>query len=112
MAPLSYRLVLATGFCVAAAGCATGSGLTDGSTQPRKSYVLPVVEIVGFQAGLNLVDRQLFDDGTFDVTLASIRRNLRGPWVVDQDAFEVNQFLHPYQGSIYHTSARASGLTY
>jgi len=112
MAPWSYRLVLATGFCVAAAGCATGSALTDGSTQPRKSYILPVVEIVGFQAGLNLVDRQLVDDGTFDVTMASIRRNLRGPWVVDQDAFEVNQFLHPYQGSIYHTSARASGLTY
>jgi hypothetical protein len=81
--------------------------------EPRRSFVLPAVEIVGFQIGLNRVDRRLFpEDGVFDVTAESIRRNLRGPWVVDQDAFEVNQFLHPYQGAVYHTIARSTGHSY
>ena len=46
------------------------------------------------------------------MTPASIRRNLRGPWVVDDDPFEINQFLHPYQGAMYHGIARSNGLSY
>jgi len=51
---------------------------------------------------------------TFDVSSATIRRNLKGPWVVDNDPFSVNQFLHlhPYHGSIYHTTARSAALGY
>lgn len=112
MRSASGRLLVASAMLVAASGCATGSSITGISTEPRRSFIIPALEIVGFEAGLNLVDRRLFDDGSFDVTLSSIRRNLRGPWVVDEDAFEVNQFLHPYQGSVYHTSARSSGLNY
>jgi hypothetical protein len=32
--------------------------------------------------------------------------------VADNDPFKVNQFLHPYQGSIYHGFARSAGLNY
>ena len=46
------------------------------------------------------------------MTPVSIRRNLRGPWVVDDDPFEINQFLHPYQGAMYHGIARSNGLSY
>jgi hypothetical protein len=46
------------------------------------------------------------------VTSASIRRNLRGPWVVDDDPFQINQFGHPYQGAMYHGIARSNGLNY
>src|SRR5205809_1107108 len=42
----------------------------------------------------------------------TIRHNLRGPWVVDHDPFSVNQFPHPYQGSMYHGFARSAGLTF
>ena len=37
---------------------------------------------------------------------------LHGPWGVDQDSFSMNQFGHPYQGSIYHGFARSAGLNY
>lgn len=78
----------------------------------RRSFLVPAVEIVLLDLGINAVGRRLYDDGSFQVTGASIRRNLRGPWVVEDDPFEVNQVLHPYQGAMYHTAARSAGLNY
>jgi hypothetical protein len=81
------------------------------SDRTRKSYVIPAFEIVGFNFGLNRFDKRfLSDPETFDVTWSTVRRNLRGPWIVDNDPFSVNQFLHPYHGGIYHTTARSAGL--
>src|SRR5215207_2248663 len=79
----------------------------------RKSYVIPALEIVGFNFALNRFDKRFLEDTeTFEVSASTIRRNLKGPWVVDNDPFSVNQFLHPYHGSIYHTTARSAGLSY
>ena len=61
---------------------------------------------------VNLGGRVLLDPATFEVSPQSIRRNLRGPWVVDDDPFQINQFGHPYQGAMYHGIARSSGLGY
>jgi hypothetical protein len=61
---------------------------------------------------LSNYNRRVSGGSDFDVTGASIRRNLRGPWVVDSDPFQVNQFMHPYQGSLYHGAARSAGLGY
>ena len=33
-------------------------------------------------------------------------------WVVDNDPFDINQFMHPYQGAMYHGFARSAGLNY
>jgi hypothetical protein len=117
----SYRFAMVlVCLCAAFTGCASQSPravetpaarpLSD--TEPRKDYVVPAVEILAFEAGLNAVARSIYDDGAFSVTPATIRRNLRGPWVIDDDSFEVNQFLHPYQGAMYHTIARSAGLNY
>ena len=81
-------------------------------SQGFKSYLLPVVEIVAMDTALNLAGRALYEPPTFDVSSVSIRRNLRGPWVVDDDPFQVNQFGHPYQGAMYHGIARSNGLGY
>jgi hypothetical protein len=78
----------------------------------HKSYILPVVEIVAMDAALNLGGRLVLDPATFEVSSASIRRNLRSRWVVDDDPFQVNQFWHPYQGAMYHGIARSNGLSY
>jgi hypothetical protein len=78
----------------------------------RKSYFIPAAEIVGFDTLLNLWDRHHFGCCDFDSNIHSIRRNLRSSWVVDRDPFTVNQLGHPYQGSMYHGFARASGLGY
>lgn len=36
----------------------------------------------------------------------------KGKWSIDNDSFEVNQFGHPYQGSVYFGFARSAGLNY
>ncbi|MBK8739950.1 MAG: DUF3943 domain-containing protein [Betaproteobacteria bacterium] len=78
----------------------------------RKSYAIPPLEIIGFDVLLNRFNRLREGPGDYDVTAASIRRNARSRWVVDNDPFSVNQFLHPYQGSMYHGFARSAGLNY
>ena len=78
----------------------------------HKSYLLPVVEILAMNAMVNLAGRQLMDPVHYEVTPESVRRNLRGSWVVDDDPFEINQFGHPYQGAMYHGIARSNGLGY
>jgi hypothetical protein len=76
----------------------------------RKSYAIPALEIIGFDLLLNRYDHLVDGSHDYDVTLSSIRRNLHHRWVTDNDPFKVNQFLHPYQGSMYHGFARSAGL--
>ena len=78
----------------------------------QKSYVIPALEIVGFDFLLNRFDKAYFGCCDFDVSSSSIRRNLRRSWVTDSDSFTVNQIGHPYQGSMYFGFARASGLNF
>jgi hypothetical protein len=80
--------------------------------EARKSYAIPPFEIIGLDVLLNRFNRYSQGVGDYDVTTDSIRRNLRSRWVVDNDPFSVNQFLHPYQGSMYHGFARSAGLNY
>jgi hypothetical protein len=78
----------------------------------QKSYLIPALEIVGFDTLLNLFDRAYYGCCEYDTDLSSIKRNLRRGWKVDSDEFTINQLGHPYQGSMYHGFARASGLNY
>jgi len=78
----------------------------------QKSYLIPALEIVGFDILLNLFDRAYYGCCDFDTDFSSIKRNLHRGWGVDSDEFTVNQLGHPYQGSMYHGFARASGLNY
>jgi hypothetical protein len=77
----------------------------------RKSYVIPALEIVGFDVLVNLANRYSTGDD-YHANFSSTRRNLQRGWVVDNDPFSTNQFGHPYQGSMYHGFARSAGLDY
>jgi hypothetical protein len=77
-----------------------------------KSYAIPALEIVGFDVLLNRYNHATSGSHDYDVTLDTIRRNLHHDWVADNDPFKVNQFLHPYQGSMYHGFARSAGLDF
>jgi hypothetical protein len=81
-------------------------------SEASKSYVIPAVEIIAFDALLNRFDKAYFGCCDFDVTSRTVRRNLRSSWVVDRDPFLVNQLGHPYQGAMYHNFARSAGLSY
>jgi hypothetical protein len=80
--------------------------------EAEKSYSIPAMEIIGFDFLLNRYNRRFSGSTDYDVSWSSIRRNLRGPWTVDNDPFKINQFAHPYQGSLYHGAARSTGLSY
>lgn len=78
----------------------------------RKSYSIPALEILGFDFLLNRLNDQFSGSSDYEVSLSSIRHNLQSAWVTDHDPYSVNQFAHPYQGSMYHNFARSAGLGY
>jgi hypothetical protein len=98
----------------AASGTATNVNLSTAASPggTQKSYVIPALEIVGLDVLLNLFDRAYYGCCDYDTDLSSIKRNLHRGWNEDRDEFTVNQLGHPYQGSMYHGFARASGLNY
>lgn len=77
-----------------------------------KSYVIPAIDIVGFEFLLNQFDRHVVDHNVYGSDTSSIKENLHSGWVIDKDPFSVNQFGHPYSGSMYHGFARSAGLNY
>ena len=81
-------------------------------TGAGRSYFIPALEIVGFEALLNQFDRHFINDPAYESNWASIKQNASHKWVIDNDPFSINQFGHPYQGSMYYGFARSSGLNY
>ena len=92
-----------------------GTGLPQRVTTPdtttRADYMVPALEIAAFQFLLNRFDNR-FIGPEYDVSLSSIRRNLRSSWVEDRDPFAINQLGHPYQGATYYGIARSNGLNF
>ena len=81
-----------------------------------KRNLLPVAENTIFLALLSGYDRIAYASQTQDgkkvysSTPASTWDHLRTQtWVYDQDPFNINQFQHPYQGSMMYGFARSSG---
>jgi hypothetical protein len=83
---------------------------TSAAIEANKSYLIPALDIVGFEILVNLVNRPFSSD--YHSNLSTIRHNLHRSWVVDSDPFKTNQLGHPYQGSMYHAFARSAGLNY
>ena len=84
-----------------------GWGVGDG-----KSYWVPAADIILFDVLLNLFDRTFLDSADYNANYSSFENNLTRKWVYDSDPFDINQFGHPYQGSMYHGFARSAGLGY
>jgi hypothetical protein len=80
-------------------------------SETHKSYVIPALEILGFEFLLNQYNRHYISDD-YKSNITSVRRNLRSSWGVDDDPFRTNQLGHPYAGSMYHGFARSAGLNY
>lgn len=78
----------------------------------EKDYLLPATEIVAFNILLNRFNYYFIDPQVYGSNLHTVRKNLSTKWIVDTDPFSVNQFLHPYQGSVYFGLARSTGLDY
>ena len=75
-----------------------------------KSYWVPAFEIPTFELLLNRYDHYAVDSQVYESPISNFKENLHHKWVVDNDAFATNQFLHPYQGAFYQGLARSSGF--
>jgi len=109
------RVGLACAFALACtAGASRAQDARDATpdAEPESSFAIPALEIVTFDLLLSNYNRATSGSHDYDVSWHSIEHNLRGPWVVDNDPFSVNQFAHPYQGSLYHATGRSMGLNY
>ncbi len=88
-------------------------------TGASKSYLVPALELPAFLTLLSLYDRHAYPDQmengkkVYSSTVASTWDHvIHQHWVIDQDPFAINQFMHPYQGTIFHGFARSAGLNY
>lgn len=102
---------VAVGFALSVTTPYTALAQNDSAGTYRKSYVIPALEIVGFDALLNIFNRLVLGD-EYKSNFSTIRRNLRRSWDEERDPYALNQFGHPYQGSVYHGFARSAGLNY
>jgi hypothetical protein len=116
---VARQLMIVLALCLAIAHTALAQQQTD--TRPPDitespippNYVVPLVDIILFDFGVNRFGYYFGQRADFEVDDRTIRRNLhRSAWVFDNDPFSVNQFLHPYQGSMYHGFSRSAGLNF
>jgi hypothetical protein len=82
----------------------------DWGTGDARSFLVPAYEVPAFQLLLNRFDHYAIDAATYPSPITNFRENLHRKWIVDNDKFSTNQFLHPYQGSVYQGLARSAGL--
>jgi len=84
-----------------------------GERVAHKNYWIPALEIPSFLALLNQYDRVAYPNTVYNSGYQSSKNFLlHGPWVYDQDPFNVNQEWHPYQGATMYGFARSSGLNF
>jgi hypothetical protein len=88
-------------------------------TGAGKSYLVPAIEIPAFLTLLSIYDRHAYPNQmeggkkVYSSTWSSTWDHItKEHWVIDQDPFAINQFMHPYQGAIFHGFARSAGLNY
>lgn len=78
----------------------------------KSSYVIPLMEVFTFEATLNMYDRAVLGKGDYGSTINTFERNVKLMPKIDNDAFQVNQLGHPFEGSINFGFARSAGLSY
>jgi hypothetical protein len=97
----------------AAAGTTPRTKVHSWETGANKSYLIAALEIPSFLLLLNLSDRLIYPNSVYSSTYKSSRDHfLHGPWTFDNDAFNINQLGHPYQGATMYGFARSSGLNF
>jgi hypothetical protein len=79
---------------------------------PRRRPVRAILQTIGVNVVFNLGGRLRAEPDEYKVTPSSWWENLRHGFEWDYNGFKVNQFGHPYQGSLYFNAGRANGLSF
>ncbi|MGK9475412.1 DUF3943 domain-containing protein [Melioribacter sp. OK-6-Me] len=82
------------------------------SSDVKKNYWLPAVEVVGLNFAVWGYQRYLSRQNWAAISWESIKNNFKNGFVWDYDGYLINQFWHPYHGANYYNTARSNGLTF
>jgi hypothetical protein len=79
---------------------------------PRRRPAAAFLQALGVNVAFNLANRLRNPNDEFKVTPSSWWENLRYGFEWDYNSFSINQFGHPYQGTLYFNAGRANGLSF
>lgn len=78
----------------------------------KKNYLLPAAEVIGLNFGVWAYHRYLSGENWSNISLETIKNNLKYGFEWDADGYLINQFWHPFHGANYFNSARSNGLSF
>jgi len=96
----------------------TNNVITDFSTNSYssknevKNSWLAATEVVGLNILVWANSKYFTNRDWANISLSTIKKNIKYGFTWDGDSFIMNQFLHPFHGSLYFNSARSNGLTF
>jgi hypothetical protein len=78
----------------------------------KKYPYLAAAEILGLNVGIWAFDLWVLNAEYAKISAKTIKKNITGSWVWDNDKIVTNLFFHPYHGSLYFNSARSNGMSF
>lgn len=84
----------------------------DSGYVPKKNYLIPVGEVIALNIGVWSISKWIVPQPWAQISLNSMKENIKHMFVWDSDNFATNQFMHPYHGNTYFNFARSSGLSF
>jgi hypothetical protein len=86
---------------------------TDTAFSLKRAAVRAAIETVGINAGIWTCDRYIIaNDEVYNISINTMRSNLRHGFVWDNDQFSTNLLGHPYHGGLYFNAARSNGMSF
>ncbi|MCL2506790.1 MAG: DUF3943 domain-containing protein [Endomicrobia bacterium] len=85
---------------------------SESSETSKYAPLIALSQVVGINVFVHLFDRFVLRADYAQVNMSDISNNFSKGFVWDNDGFLMNNFLHPFHGSLYFNSARANGLSF
>ena len=108
-------------FCIAVLPCRAEDGKEHSETEKSLAVAKPGVrgffiasaEVLGVNFAVNAFDSIVLKADFAKTNPSFMWKHLSsGKWEFDQNTFAVNQFAHPYAGSLYFNAGRANGFNF
>ena len=84
----------------------------DDPERQKKHPWKAAVETFGINVLVLSFDRYVLDADFAQISLNSIKHNIKNGFVWDNDQFSTNLFAHPYHGGLYFNAARSNGMNF
>jgi hypothetical protein len=85
---------------------------SDGEKISARDIVIAAGDVFLINMAFNSGARILLKEDYSETNIDTMKTNLQRNWCWDKDGFFMNQFGHPYQGSLYFNAARSNGLDF